>query len=131
MPGNRARSVLRGPGRSNAPGLPDKELKLGQALRHLPCGDHNANRVWLSAALTAMNLAAMCCDLCPAARASGKAPATAPLRRAAKTLRRLLICVPARIVRTGRRTILRLPAGFAHAGVFAATYQAVWALPPG
>ncbi len=48
-----------------------------------------------------------------------------------QTLRRLLVCVPARIVRTGRRVILRLPAGFAHASVFAATYQAVWALPPG
>jgi DDE family transposase len=87
-----------------------KESKLGQALRHLPSGDQHANRVWLTAALLALNLTAFCCDLCPAARASGKAPADAPPRRAAKTLRNLLFCIPARIVRTGRRLILRPPA---------------------
>jgi len=57
-----------------------KESKLGQALRHLPSADINANRVWLTAALLAVNLAAFCCDLCPAAGASGKAPKPAPLR---------------------------------------------------
>ena len=66
-----------------------KDAKLGQALRHLPSGDLNANRVWLSCALLALNLTAMVCDLCPAAGASGKAPDGAPLRRAAKTLRRI------------------------------------------
>ncbi|MGH2845999.1 MAG: IS1380 family transposase, partial [Thermoleophilaceae bacterium] len=106
-----------------------KEAKLGQALRHLPSGDENANRVWLTAALMALNLTALCCDLCPAAGASGEAP-EAPLRRAAKTLRRLLFCVPARIVRTGRRVILRLPEGFRHADAFRATLAAVYALPP-
>jgi Transposase DDE domain len=45
-----------------------KESKLGQALRHLPSGDEHANRVWLTAALLALNLTAFCCDLCPAAR---------------------------------------------------------------
>ncbi len=50
------------------------EAKLGQALRHLPSGDMDANRVWLHAALTAMNIAAMTCDLCPAAGASGSPP---------------------------------------------------------
>jgi hypothetical protein len=107
-----------------------KEAKLGQALRHLPSGDENANRVWLAAALAALTLTAFCCDLCPAARASGRAPEHAPLRRAAKTLRRLLFCVPARIVRTGRRLILRLPAGFRHTDIFARTLDAVYALPP-
>jgi hypothetical protein len=38
--------------------------------------------------------------------------------------------VPARIVRSGRKTILRLPAGFRYAAVFAATYTAAWALAP-
>ena len=61
-----------------------KEAKLGQALRHLPSGNEHANRVWLTAALLALNLTALCCDLCPAAGASGKAPADAPLRRAPK-----------------------------------------------
>jgi DDE family transposase len=107
-----------------------KEAKLGQALRHLPSGDQNANRVWLAAALLALNLTAFCCDLCPAARASGKAPEDAPLRRAAKTLRRILFNVPARIIRTARRTILRLPQGFRHAELFRQTLDAVYALPP-
>jgi hypothetical protein len=107
-----------------------KEAKLGQALRHLPSGNQDANRVWLTAALLALNLTALCCDLCPAAGASGKAPDDAPLRRAAHTLRRILFNVPARIVRSGRRTILRLPEGFRHARVFQATLDAVYALPP-
>jgi hypothetical protein len=107
-----------------------KDAKLGQALRHLPSGDEHANRVWLTAALLALNLAAWCCDLCPAAGASGKAPDDAPLRRAAHTLRRILFNIPARIIRTGRRTILRLPDGFRHANVFQATLDAVYALPP-
>jgi Transposase DDE domain group 1 len=107
-----------------------KEAKLGQALRHLPSGSEHANRVWLQAALLALSLSAMVCDLCPEAGASGRAPAGSPLRRAAKTLRRLLFCVPARIVRTGRRLILRLPAGFRHAAAFRATYAAAYALRP-
>jgi Transposase DDE domain group 1 len=107
-----------------------KDTKLGQALRHLPSGDQNANRVWLTAALLAINLTALCCDLCPAAGASGKAPADSPLRRAADTLRRILFCVPARIIRTARRTILHLPEGFRHADVFQTTIDAVYALPP-
>jgi hypothetical protein len=107
-----------------------KDTKLGQALRHLPSGDQNANRVWLTAALLALNLTAFCCDLCPAAGASGKAPDDAPLRRTAHTLRRILFNIPARIIRTARRTILRLPAGFHHADVFQATLDAVYALPP-
>jgi hypothetical protein len=107
-----------------------KDAKLGQALRHLPSGDQHANRVWLTAALLAVNLTAWCCDLCPAAGASGKAPDDAPLRRTAQTLRRILFNVPARIIRSGRRTILRLPQGFRHAHVFQATLDAVHALPP-
>jgi DDE family transposase len=107
-----------------------KDTKLGQALRHLPSGDVNANRVWLTAALLALNITAWCCDLCPAAGASGKAPDDAPLRRAAATLRRILFNIPARIVRSARRTILRLPEGFRHADVFQATLDAVYALPP-
>ena len=107
-----------------------KEAKLGQALRRLPAADLNANRLWLQATLTALTLSAFLCDLCPAAAASGQAPAGTPKRRAAKTLRRLLLCVPARIVRTARTTTLRLPAGFRHAAIFQATYAAAWALPP-
>jgi len=107
-----------------------KESKLGQALRHLPSGDEHANRVWLTAALLALNLTAFCCDLCPAARASENAPDNAPLRRAAKTLRNLMFNIPARIVRTGRRVILRPPAGFRHGHIFKATLGAIYSLGP-
>ena len=107
-----------------------REAKLGAALRRLPSGSLEANRVWMFCALLAVNLAAMVCDVSPLAGASGAASPGAPLRRAAKTLRRLLFAVPARVVRSGRRTILRLPAGFRFADAFAATYRAAWALPP-
>jgi Transposase DDE domain group 1 len=107
-----------------------KDSKLGQALRHLPSGDEHANRVWLTSALLALNLTAFCCDLCPAAGASGKAPADAPIRRAAKTLRNLLFTIPARIVRTGRRLILRPPAGFRHRRILQGTLDAIYALGP-
>ncbi|MGO9974204.1 MAG: transposase [Solirubrobacteraceae bacterium] len=62
-----------------------KDLRLGQALRHLPSADINANRVWLTAAMLAINLTAYCCDLSPAAGASGAAPPRTPLRRHAAT----------------------------------------------
>ena len=86
--------------------------------------------MWLTAALLALNLTAYCCDLCPAARASGRAPSKAPLRRAAKTLRNLMFNIPARIVRTGRRVILRPPAGFRHGAIFQETLDAIYALGP-
>ena len=106
-----------------------KDAKLGQALRRMPTADQHANRTWMAACLLALNLTAMICDLCPAAGASGKAPADAPLRRAAKTLRRILFCVPARIITSARQTILRLPAGWRHTDLLAATYHAALALP--
>lgn len=107
-----------------------KDAKLGQPLRHLPSGDLNANRVWLTASLTALNITALICDLSPAAAASGQAPDDdpTPLRRHAKALRRILFCVPARIIRTARQTTLRLPAGFRYLATFQATYHAITAL---
>ena len=108
-----------------------KDTKTGQALRHLPSGDINANRVWLTASLLAVNLTAWCCDLSPAAAASGLAPdKRTPLRRQAHTLRRILFCIPARIIRTGRRLILRLPVGHPHADTLQATLDAIYALAP-
>ena len=107
-----------------------KDTKLGQALRHLPSGDVDANRVWLTCVLLTLNLTALCCDLCPATGAAGEAPDDAPLRRTAATLRRILLKISARIIRTARRTILRLPQGFRDADVFQATLDAVYALPP-
>jgi len=107
-----------------------KDAKLGQALRHLPSGKLAANRLWLCCCLLALNLSAFICDLSPAAAASGQpADEDLPLRRHAKTLRRILFCVPGRIVRTGRRTIVRLAEGFPHFELLNATYHAALALP--
>jgi Transposase DDE domain group 1 len=107
-----------------------KDAKLGQALRRLPSGDVNANRVWLTAVLAALNLSAMLCDLSPLAGASGQAPDNTPLRRHAKTLRRALLCVPARITRHARVTSFRLAAGYRHLAALEATWAAAHALPP-
>ena len=107
-----------------------KDAKLGQALRHLPSGKLAANRLWLCCALLALNICAWVCDISPAAGASGNAPDEhAPQRRHAKTLRRILFCVPGRIVRTARRIIVRLAEGFPHFETFNATYHAALALP--
>ena len=106
-----------------------KDSKLGQALRHLPSGDEHANRVWLTAALLAVNLTAFCCELCPAAGAS-TGPDARPQRRHAKALRNLLFCIPLRIVRTGRRLILRPPSGYRHRTILQATLDAIHALGP-
>lgn len=70
-------------------------------------------------------------DLVYGYSASGNAPdKRTPLRRHAQTLRRILFNVPARIIRTARRIILRLPAGYPHADIFQATLDAIYALPP-
>ena len=107
-----------------------KDAKLGQALRHLSSGKLGANRLWLCCCLLGLNLSAWICDLSPAAAASGQAiDRRTPLRRHAKTLRRILFCVPGRIVRTGRRTIVHLAEGFPHFELLNATYHAALALP--
>jgi len=107
-----------------------KDAKLGQALRHLPSRSLNANRLWLCCCLLALNLSAFICDLSPAAAASGQAADEhTPQRRHAKTLRRILFCVPGRIIRTARRTIVRLAQGFPHFELLNATYHAALALP--
>jgi Transposase DDE domain group 1 len=107
-----------------------KDAKLGQALRRLPSADINANRAWMTAVISALNLSAMLCDLSPLAGASGTAPEKTPLRRHAKTLRRALLCVPARITRHARKPILRFAAGYRHLDAFEATWAAAYALPP-
>jgi hypothetical protein len=95
-----------------------KDAKLGQPLRHLPSGDMDANRLWLACCLLALNITAMICDISPAAGACTDAPDGTPLRRHAKALRQILFCVPARITRTARQTIVHLPDGFRHLHVF-------------
>jgi hypothetical protein len=74
-----------------------RDAKLGYGLRHLPSGDTAVNAVWVHAALTAMNLAALTQLL------AGQD------RRHAKTLRHDWLRIPGRVLRHARTTILRLP----------------------
>ncbi|PWJ46439.1 Transposase DDE domain group 1 [Quadrisphaera granulorum] len=72
----------------------------GGPLAHLPSGDFHANGAWVVCAVMTHNL------LRAAAHLAGAALA----RARASTLRARLVNVPARIVRSGRRLRLRLPA---------------------
>ena len=84
----------------------------------------------MTAVIAALNLSAMLCDLSPLAGASTTAPDNTPLRRHAKTLRRTLLCVPARITHHARQTTLRLAASYRHLAALEATWAAAHALPP-
>jgi len=107
-----------------------KDAKLGQALRHMPSGKLAANRLWLACSLLALNLCAWLCDISPAAAASGQAADEhTPLRRHAKTLRRILFCVPGRIARSAREIIVHLPEDFPDFDLLNTTYHAALALP--
>jgi hypothetical protein len=102
-----------------------QDAKLGHALRYLPSRSPNANRLWLCCCLLALNLSALICDISPAAAVSGQTvDERTPQRRHAKTVRRILFCVPGRIVRTARRIIVRLPDSFPHFELLNATYHA-------
>lgn len=122
-----------------------KEAKLGQALRHMPSRDIHQNRVWMTCCLLALNITSMLCDMTPQAAARTnddgdlqpesprdriRIDEDQPTRRAIKTVRRWILQVPGRIVRTGRRTTLRLPAGYRHLATLTATYNTILALPP-
>jgi len=120
-----------------------KEAKLGQALRHMPCKNIHQNRFWMTCCLLALNITSLVADLTPANAAQtnydGNVCPESPrdriredqsARRAIKTVRRWILDVPGRVVRTGRRTTLRLPAGYRHHATLTATYTAVLALPP-
>ena len=79
-----------------------REAKLGAALRKLPSGDQAVNTVWMWAALLAGNLSVLLQALTGIDQ-HGRAHAA--------RLRHELLCVPARLVRHGRRLTLRLPPG--------------------
>jgi hypothetical protein len=74
------------------------DLKNGP-LAHLPSGRFNANGAWLVAATMAFNLT----------RAAGALASRFHAKATTATIRRQLINVPARPVRSARRTRLRLP----------------------
>lgn len=103
-----------------------KDHKLGVSLRRLPLSDAAANRVWLFATTLALNLLGALSDL-----VFGPTPPPGmPRRRQAKYLRRILLCVPARVLHHARQTILRLPAGLASADAFARAYATARGLAP-
>jgi hypothetical protein len=77
------------------------DLKNGP-LAHLPSGRFNANAGWLVLATMAFNLT----------RAAGVLASRHHAKATTATLRRQLIDVPARIVRSARRVKLRLPANW-------------------
>jgi hypothetical protein len=79
-----------------------REAKLGAALRHLPSGNQAVNTVWMWAALIAGNLSTLLQAL-TGIDEHGRAHAA--------RLRHELLCVPARLIRHGRRLTLRLPPG--------------------
>jgi Transposase DDE domain group 1 len=103
-----------------------KEAKLGVSLRRLPLSDLEANRVWLHCSTLALNLLALLNDL----MFGPEPPGHLPRRRQAKWLRRMLLCVPARVIHHARRVILRLPAGLPSAPAFPAAYTAARGLAP-
>ena len=79
-----------------------REAKLGAALRKLPSGHHGVNTVWMWAALLAGNLSTLLQALTRIDEGG---------RAHAARLRHELLCVPARLIRHGRRLTLRLPPG--------------------
>ena len=80
-----------------------RDAKHGAALRHLPSGDPNVNTAWMWGALLAVNLSAWLHELAHLDHGNGYG--RAHLGR----LRRELICIPGRVTRHARRTVLRLP----------------------
>jgi hypothetical protein len=84
----------------------------------------------MNAVICALNLSVMLCDLSPLAAASGTAPEKTPLLRHAKTLRRALLCVPARITRHARQNDPALRRWYRHLDTLKATWAAAYALPP-
>ena len=103
-----------------------KDHKLGVSLKHLPASNQDANRTWLFASSLALNLLAMLSDL-----TFGLDPDhRLPRRRQAKYLRRMLLCVPARVIHHARQVTLRLPAGLRWAQDFARAYTNARGLSP-
>jgi hypothetical protein len=98
-----------------------RDAKHGAALIHLPSADPGVNTAWLWAALLALALSAWLQEL------GGLDDGAGRHRAHLGRLRRELICAPARLIRHGRRLILR-PAP-THHGVLAAVLARLRALP--
>ena len=112
-----------------------RDLKLGCGLLHLPLGTLDANRGWLVATVLASNLMAMLSDTVMRTSPKNVTPAESrnacsPRFRTTGTLRRWLILVPGRVVRSGRRWTLRLPRSALWAREFENAYRWLAAFQP-
>lgn len=96
-----------------------RDLK-DQALAHFPSGKFTANAAWTVIACLAHNLLRWTTLI--------GLPGTTV--RVARTLRRRLLTLPGRLVRSGRRTILRMPARWPWAKDFLTALARLRALPP-
>jgi hypothetical protein len=94
------------------------DLKNGP-LAHLPSGKFNANGAWLILASMAFNLT----------RAAGALASLSHARATTATIRRQLINVPARPVRSARRVHLRLPTNWPWAGPWLDLFSAALGPP--
>ncbi|MDQ3769494.1 MAG: IS1380 family transposase [Actinomycetota bacterium] len=95
-----------------------RDLK-DQALAHFPSGHYSANSAWTVIACLAHNLA----------RWTAQLGLTDPTPRAARTLRRRLFALPARLTRTARRWTLHLPARWPWQTDFIEALTRIRALP--
>jgi hypothetical protein len=86
-----------------------RDLKAGAGLAHLPSGQFNANSAWLLAATLAHNLLRWTATL---------GLGVGDQQTVAKTLRRTLLALPGRLIRSGRQWRLHLPAGWPWAHSF-------------
>jgi hypothetical protein len=118
-----------------------KDLKLGCGLIHLPLRRRRANCAWQTAAVIASNLTAMlsagnvCRERQEAQAAAGGTLSPEQLAGVGQphntaVLRRWLLAVPARLVRSGRRFYLRLAQGMFHKQEFWALHQHILNLVP-
>ena len=89
-------------------------------MRNLPFHDFTANEAWLELSLIAQNLLSWSKSLV----LSGELALAEP-----KRLRQRLFHVAGRIVRSGRRTILRLPRSWPWAAALEALFARLKALP--
>jgi hypothetical protein len=94
------------------------DLKAGP-LAHLPSGRFNANGAWLVLAAMALNLT----------RAAGTLASLFHARATTATIRRQLINVPARPLRSARRIHLRLPTNWPWADAWLALHAAALGPP--
>ena len=95
-----------------------RDLK-DQALAHFPSGQFSANSAWTVIACLAHNLA----------RWTALLGLTDPTPRTARTLRRRLFALPARLTRTARRWTLHLPARWPWQTDFIEALTRIRALP--